>query len=142
MVELWHVRHAQRADEVSGPEKANFKSSTAYREGRYYDTPLTRYGHVQASKAGRFLSSLTFNQPSVRESSGFDRVYCSPLLRAVQTAYCISLQLGGLPLQVITTEVILVVSEWPSGSFRPGHWGCMCIFVALTRDTFAGKLMP
>lgn len=111
MVELWHVRHGERADEVSGPERANFKRSAAYCEGRYYDPPLTRHGHVQASKAGRFLGSLAFNQSSLRESSGFDRVYCSPLLRAVQTAYCISRQLEGLPLQVITE--LLVVAERP-----------------------------
>lgn len=95
------MRHGERADEVPGRDKACWRMTTIYREGRYYDPPLTRFGHVQASSAGRYLSSLPFNKGTDREESGFDRVYTSPLLRAVQTAYCISRELGGLPIQVV-----------------------------------------
>lgn len=105
-MEVWHVRHGQRVDEVSGPVRSAWAGSTAVQEGRYYDSPLTKHGHIQASMAGIYLSRLPFNQEGTTAdgkgcSPSFDRVYTSPLIRAVQTAACVSQALGGLPLQIV-----------------------------------------
>lgn len=103
-MEVWHVRHGERCDEVSGPERRAWERSNVYRQGgAHYDPPLTKYGHVQASRAGIYIKSLlSFDLGRGRDrTSGFDRVYVSPLMRAVQTAVCISQALGNLPLQVV-----------------------------------------
>ncbi|CAM9691544.1 unnamed protein product [Laminaria digitata] len=102
-MEVWHVRHGERCDEVSGAERRDWEHSHVYRQRRgFYDPPLTRYGHVQASRAGLYIKSvLSFDRGTGRDPiSGFDRVYTSPLMRAVQTAVCVSQALGNLPLQV------------------------------------------
>lgn len=95
------MRHGERADEVSGEERLSWKRTAAYLDGRYYDPPLTRTGHLQACEAGRYLSSMPFNAGHDRAVSSFERIYTSPLLRAVQTAFCISHEMGGIPLQVV-----------------------------------------
>lgn len=103
-MEVWHVRHGERCDEVSGAERRAWENSNVYRQGgAYYDPPLTKHGHVQASSAGICIKSLlSFDFGRGRDhTSGFDRVYVSPLMRAVQTAVCISQALGNLPLQVV-----------------------------------------
>ena len=105
MTEVWHVRHGERCDEVSGAERRGWQTSKVFGQGRgYYDSPLTRYGHVQASRAGLYIKSvLPCDREPDGDSSGllFDRVYTSPLMRAVQTAVCVSQALGNLPLQVV-----------------------------------------
>lgn len=102
-MEVWHVRHGERCDEIprGSAERSAWRRSAVYREGRFYDPPLTEHGHVQASAAGLYLKSLSFNQDSERDRAGFDRVYTSPLMRAAQTAVCLARELGGLPLQVV-----------------------------------------
>lgn len=103
-MEVWHVRHGERCDEVSGAERRAWENSNVYRQGgANYDPPLTKHGHVQASSAGIYIKSLlSFDIGRGRDqTSGFDRVYVSPLMRAVQTAVCISQALGNLPLQVV-----------------------------------------
>eukprot|EP00903_Cladosiphon_okamuranus_P009071 g8672.t1 len=65
--------------------------------GGWFDPFLTSHGHVQASRAGLYLKSLPFTQ----QPGTFDVVYTSPLVRAVQTAVCVSQGLGNLPLQVV-----------------------------------------
>lgn len=113
------MRHGERADEVSSAERSAWRQTPAYREGRYYDPPLTRNGHVQASTAGRYLNSLGFSDDKgvansdsdgdpERSPATFDRIYISPLIRAVQTAYCISRQMG-LPLQVQPSKSVRVI---------------------------------
>ena len=95
--EVWHVRHGERCDEVRGAERRAWEQSPRYKRGGWFDPFLTSYGHVQASRAGLYLKSLSFNQ----QPGGFDIVYTSPLIRAVQTAVCVSQGLGNLPLQVV-----------------------------------------
>ncbi|CAN0289055.1 unnamed protein product, partial [Ectocarpus sp. 4 AP-2014] len=93
--EVWHVRHGK-------PGRKTLE---------IFDPALTGEGHVQASAAGLYLSTLPFNrggrrrrQPQQKQQQpgeGFDVVYTSPLARAVQTAVCLSRALGGLPLEVV-----------------------------------------
>ncbi len=96
--EVWHVRHGERSDEVSGAERLAWQQSSRYKNGGWFDPFLTGHGHVQASRAGVYLKSLSFTQ---RQPGRFDIVYTSPLVRAVQTAVCVSQALGNLPLQVV-----------------------------------------
>ena len=100
-MEVWHVRHGERCDEVprDKAERIVWRNSAVYRQGRWYDPPLTQLGHAQANTVGSSLMSLRINLD--RESLHFDRVYTSPLMRAVQTAVGISREFGGLPLQVV-----------------------------------------
>ncbi|CAM9539666.1 unnamed protein product, partial [Ectocarpus sp. 13 AM-2016] len=91
--EVWHVRHGQ-------PGRKTLE---------IFDPALTGEGHVQASAAGLYLSTLSFNrggrrrrQPQQQQpGEDFDVVYTSPLARAVQTAVCLSRALGDLPLEVV-----------------------------------------
>lgn len=96
--EVWHVRHGERCDEVRGEERRAWESSPRCMRGGWFDPFLTCRGHVQASRAGLYLKNLPFNQ---QLGKSFDIVYTSPLIRAVQTAVCISQGLGNLPLQVV-----------------------------------------
>ncbi|CAM9149251.1 unnamed protein product, partial [Hapterophycus canaliculatus] len=98
--EVWHVRHGERCDEVKGAERQAWKLSPRFKRGGWFDPFLTSCGHVQASRAGLYLKSLFFNQQRQQPGS-FDVVYTSPLVRAVQTAVCVSKGLGDLPLQVV-----------------------------------------
>ena len=95
--EVWHVRHGQKCIEVKGEERELWKRSPRFKRVGYFDTLITRHGHVQASSAGLYLKSLPFNQ----QPGGFDIVYTSPMARTVQTAVCVSKSLGNLPLQVL-----------------------------------------
>ncbi|CAN0105415.1 unnamed protein product, partial [Ectocarpus fasciculatus] len=93
--EVWHVRHGK-------PGRKTLE---------IFDPALTDDGHVQASAAGLYLSTLPFNRgggggrqrqrQQAAGEEGFDVVYTSPLARAVQTAVCLSRALGGLPLEVV-----------------------------------------
>ncbi|CAN0051713.1 unnamed protein product [Ectocarpus sp. 6 AP-2014] len=98
--EVWHVRHGERCDEVWGEEQQAWERSPRCNAGGWFDPFLTREGHVQACRAGEHLKGLPFNRQQ-KQPGSFDIVYTSPLLRAVQTAVCISQSLGNLPLQVV-----------------------------------------
>ncbi|CAM9650372.1 unnamed protein product [Ectocarpus sp. 8 AP-2014] len=98
--EVWHVRHGERCDEVWGEEQQAWKSSPRCNAGGWFDPFLTRDGHVQACRVGEHLKGLPFNRQQ-KQPGSFDIVYTSPLVRAVQTAVCISQSLGNLPLQVV-----------------------------------------
>lgn len=99
-IEVWHIRHGERCDEVKGAERQAWKRSRRYKRGGWFDPYLTSYGHVQASRAGLYLNGLFFSQAQQHPGS-FDIIYTSPLVRAVQTAVCVSKGLGNLPLQVV-----------------------------------------
>ncbi|CAN0410788.1 unnamed protein product, partial [Ectocarpus sp. 12 AP-2014] len=98
--EVWHVRHGERCDEVRGDERRAWEKSPRCKAGGWFDPLLTSYGHVQACRAGEHLKGLPFNRQQ-KQPGSFDVVYTSPLVRAVQTAVCISQSLGNLPLQVV-----------------------------------------
>ncbi|CAM9130676.1 unnamed protein product, partial [Ectocarpus fasciculatus] len=98
--EVWHVRHGERCDEVRGEERRAWEKSPRCKAGGWFDPFLTSYGHVQACRAGEHLKGLPFNRQQEQPGS-FDVVYTSPLVRAVQTAVCVSQSLGNLPLQVV-----------------------------------------
>ncbi|CAM9811702.1 unnamed protein product [Ectocarpus sp. 4 AP-2014] len=98
--EVWHVRHGERCDEVRGEEQQAWERSPRCKAGGWFDPFLTRDGHVQACRAGEHLKGLPFNRQQ-KQPGSFDVVYTSPLVRAVQTAVCISQSLGNLPLQVV-----------------------------------------
>lgn len=103
-MELWYVHHGERYDEKSRdhkPEEKAWGRSALYRKARSYDPPLTQLGHTQAGRVGTYLRNLLLNRDPEEGSSGFDRVYTSPLIRDVQTAICLSLKLGDIPLQVV-----------------------------------------
>lgn len=82
--EMWHVRHG----------KPGLKTLVLV------DPSLTRCGHVQASSAGLYLKSLPFTERQ-QQPGTLNILYTSPLVRAVQTAVCVSNSLGDLPLQVV-----------------------------------------
>lgn len=98
-MEVWHVRHGERCDEVKGPERGAWTTCPGYKEGRHFDPPLTKHGHVQATRAGIYLKDLNmaFSQDP---HNGFDIIYVSPLVRAVQTAANIAREMS-LPMQVV-----------------------------------------
>ncbi|CAB1104386.1 unnamed protein product [Ectocarpus sp. CCAP 1310/34] len=98
--EVWHVRHGERCDEVRGDERRAWENSPRCKAGGWFDPFLTSYGHVQACRAGEHLQGMPFNRQQ-KQPGSFDVVYTSPLVRAVQTAVCISQSLGNLPLQVV-----------------------------------------
>ncbi|CAN0052050.1 unnamed protein product [Ectocarpus sp. 6 AP-2014] len=98
--EVWHVRHGERCDEVRGDERRAWEKSPRCKAGGWFDPFLTSYGHVQACRAGEHLKGLPFNRQQ-KQPGSFDVVFTSPLVRAVQTAVCISQSLGNLPLQVV-----------------------------------------
>lgn len=137
-MEVWHVRHGERCDEVSGAERSAWNASDVYRSGGYYDSPLTKHGHVQASRAGLYLKDLPFNQGLEKDQSGFDRVYTSPLRRAVQTAVCISQALGNIPLQVVPG-----LCSCTAGLRRIGYSHATLMSDAHIADTFPeANLLP
>lgn len=103
-MELWYVCHGERSDEKSRdhkPEEKAWGRSALHREARSYDRPLTQLGHTQAGRVGTCLRNLLLNRDPEEGPSGFNRVYTSPLIRDVQTAVCLSLKLGDIPLQVV-----------------------------------------
>lgn len=66
--------------------------------GRFHDDdrPLTQFGQRQAFAVGRYLADT---------HAEVDLVYCSPLLRARQTAEAVQKSLGPVPIQ--TSELLL-----------------------------------
>jgi phosphohistidine phosphatase SixA len=64
------------------------------------DRPLTESGREQAAAAGKFLRA---------GKAGIERVLCSPLLRAQQTASAVLREIGPVPLS--TTEHLVSSSD-------------------------------
>ena len=64
------------------------------------DRPLSEFGQQQASAAGQFLS---------KSKSGIEQIFCSPLLRARQTAEAVQRELGSIPVH--STEQLTSSSE-------------------------------
>jgi len=82
-MELFIIRHAQSTN-----------NALADQQNRVCDPPLTELGHRQAQILARHLSTarelepiaMTSNNPDQR-GYGITRLYCSPMWRALQTAY-------------------------------------------------------
>jgi len=91
MTTLYLVRHGATAANELRPYVL---------QGRRTDQPLTENGEQQAAAVGRVLSSQTI-----------DHVYCSPLLRARQTAAAIA-EHRRLPIQTIPAITECDVGEW------------------------------
>jgi len=76
------VRHGERVDEVDGEERRRWITSLEQcadgNDG--FDPPLTIHGVAQAADAARSLRAL------LPQPKPFDVVFCSPLVRCVQTA--------------------------------------------------------
>lgn len=78
---LFIIRHGERLDKVN--------TSWKYHALRPHDTPLSKTGHKQAERLGKWLyGKLPINHPIT--------IFSSPFIRCVQTADAISAQLEGL----------------------------------------------
>jgi phosphohistidine phosphatase len=64
------------------------------------ERPLSDFGRRQASAVGRYLAG---------SQSGIQHIYCSPLLRALQTGEAVREELGQAPIQ--TTELLLSTGD-------------------------------
>lgn len=126
---VWIVRHGERVDEVD-------KLWTTKNPKIYHDPPLTKRGQEQAMKVANFLGSF---EGKVK----FDLIYCSPLMRAIQTAEQISNVLSipvcvnnGLGYFAAATalykahnkgktpafvEIQEIVKQCPLGNFKANH---------------------
>lgn len=79
-----------RHGEVNNPKNVFY--------GRTLDLPLNKNGRIQIKSIARKIAALPFKVTSI---------YCSPLLRAIQSADIISKQLGGFP--VVTVKDLIDV---------------------------------
>lgn len=91
MTTLYLVRHGATAANELRPYVL---------QGRRTDLPLTETGERQAVAAGRVFQSLAI-----------DHIYCSPLLRARQTAAAIA-EHHRLPIQLVPDITECDVGEW------------------------------
>eukprot|EP01147_Barroeca_monosierra_P003114 gene3115-8203_t len=83
---VYLLRHAERAE--------NMEKSHLWKEsGRAFDPPITSRGAEQALNAARYLQQQ-------HEQSCFKRIFCSPLLRCIQTACIVGHHLG-LPITIV-----------------------------------------
>ncbi len=80
-MELLFVRHGESQGNVEG------------RIQGHLDSPLTDRGRTQAAAAADWLRS---------RGTSFDRVYCSPLRRAADTAGVLTERLGAAPAEPVT----------------------------------------
>lgn len=72
-------------------------SRDAYRKGRMADPPLSERGRLQAEHAALFLSSLDVGSVANALVGKVDELYCSPVLRAMETCLPISKRMGLKP---------------------------------------------
>jgi probable phosphoglycerate mutase len=87
MQRVFLVRHAMRQD--------NEDKSWGQTAARPDDPPLSPTGRVQARETGRYL-----------KDKGITALYCSPFLRAIQTAQMVSEEIG------VRIRVENALSEW------------------------------
>lgn len=93
LCEVYIVRHGERVDEVPGAEQQQWLQSLCGADR--FDPPLTRRGVQQAAESARTLRQLLHGQVQP-----FEAVYCSPLLRCVQTAEHFS-AIFGIPITLV-----------------------------------------
>lgn len=75
-----------------------------YLGGRVHEPPLTDTGEAQAEHLAKHLAEADkpeFSRKGIKTRTGYkiDRLFCSPMLRTIQTAYPTSQALG-LPLEI------------------------------------------
>ena len=74
-MELYIIRHGQSSNNASGDDGQ-----------RVCDPPLTGIGEAQANQLARYLASDGGGAVGIRPGFRFDRLFSSPMLRAMQTA--------------------------------------------------------
>jgi 2,3-bisphosphoglycerate-dependent phosphoglycerate mutase len=95
-MKLFIIRHAQSANNLLG-EQAAYEE---YMVRRDPEPPLTELGRRQAELLARHLAGNDFperKQEDNKSGYGLTRLYCSPMLRTLQTAWPISQHTGLKP---------------------------------------------
>jgi broad specificity phosphatase PhoE len=102
-MDLFFIRHGE-----------SFNNALTDTSQRVADPGLTDRGERQAERLGPFLANLGHLDPAERDDRpAFDQLYCSPMLRTLQTATPAAETLG-LPLQV-WVDVHEVGGVWVDG---------------------------
>lgn len=101
-VRVLFIRHGQSANNVLAESQGH--DYAAYMAGRLPEPPLSEIGHRQAELLAQQLATVTANPPAPSQRLGWvtteypiERIYVSPMLRAMQTALPISRALGVAP---------------------------------------------
>lgn len=95
---FYFIRHAQSANNLLWDQTSSSK-------GRSEDPPLTPLGEQQAERLAEFIKNAGDGGPAEdrdpynHNGFGFTHLYCSPMLRAVQTGSTVARAIG-LPLTV------------------------------------------
>lgn len=98
-MKLFLIRHAQSANNLLAEEVALGE----YMERRSPEPPLTEIGQQQAQLVADHLASADYAEATQEQTDsaqpgyGFTRLYCSPMLRTLQTTLPISKALGLQP---------------------------------------------
>ncbi|MBX3011540.1 MAG: histidine phosphatase family protein [Caldilineaceae bacterium] len=97
-MKLFLIRHAQSTNN----ELAERVKLEEYMDQRSPEPPLTEAGHRQAQLVAEHLASTTYPESAQeagngQQGYGFSRLYCSPMLRTLQTTRPISQALGVQP---------------------------------------------
>lgn len=95
-MKLFIIRHAQSANNFLG-EQAAYEEYMARRDP---EPPLTELGHQQAQRVAAHLASNEYperKQEGDIQGYALTRLYCSPMLRTLQTAWPISQATGLKP---------------------------------------------
>ncbi len=101
MMNLYIIRHAESANNRIA-QQVDYDTFVATRS---FDPPITELGFQQADLLAEHLATseyLEFSRTAVkadRRGYGITQLYCSPMRRAIQTAYPLSKMLG-IPLTV------------------------------------------
>ncbi|MEM7130325.1 MAG: histidine phosphatase family protein [Chloroflexota bacterium] len=138
---LYIIRHGESTNNRLGRQLPYEE----YIQKRTYEPPLTELGHRQAHAVAEHLAKVTVAEHlnGIKASTGYGitRIYCSAMLRAMQTAQPIQQALG------INPEVLIDIHE--QGGLFEGHpqdpdsWQG---FPGLTRtemiERFPGYILP
>lgn len=131
-MELYIIRHGQSTNNVSMLRDPN--------DRQYADPPLTELGHQQAQAVAEYVGNhlnvdvWVEKPPESRETMqgfGITRLYCSPMLRALQTCLPISQAIG------IQPEVMVDIHEH-GGMFLQNEKGDIIGYTGLTRTALQG----
>ena len=122
-MELFLIRHGQSANNALPDQTL-----------RVEDPVLTTAGELQAEQAARHLAARRHLHADVRSGARptLDRLYCSPMIRAMQTARPIARALG-LPVEVWVDihEIGGIASLAHPGLLRRDEWLPPCVEAGL-----------